>query len=102
MKMNLKNFLSKVKLTIKKDSSWNEYGYKTIQFRDELEMTHRKLGDFAWINQSEIEIEIPDDLINKPVETTNEQPKIKCTHPKRKGNTPYCRIYKGRCTCKKG
>lgn len=51
-------------------------------------MTHKKFGDFAWIGQEEIEIEIPDKLFNKPVETTNERPlecpnedSVKCTYP---------------------
>lgn len=33
MKINLKDFLSKVKLTTIKKSSWNEDGYKNIQFK---------------------------------------------------------------------
>lgn len=77
MKMNLEEFFKKIKLTTTKDSRWFEDGYKTIQFRNTgLAMTHKTKGDFAWIYPSEIEIEIPDELINKPVETTNEQPKI--------------------------
>lgn len=77
MKMNLKEFLKLCKLTTVEKSSWNEDGYRAIQFQQTLQMTHKKFGDFAWIGQEEIEIEIPDNLlINKPVETTNEQPKV--------------------------
>lgn len=41
-----------------------------------------------------------DKLINKPVETTNEQPKCKIPHKGRK----WCSVYKGICKCysKKG
>jgi len=40
------------------------------------------------------------ELINKPVETTNEQPKCKIPHKGRK----WCSVYKGICKCysKKG
>lgn len=98
MKINLKDFLSKVKLTTIKKSSWNEDGYKNIQFKKELEMTHKKFGDFAWIGQEEIEIEIPDKLFNKPVETTNEQPKIMCYKHDASNNKLHCSTCKNYCT----
>jgi len=78
MKISLDKFLKQIKLTTKGSSSWNEEGYKEIRFRPgDLAMNHKKKGDFAWISPSEIEIEIPDNLlINKPLTATNEQPKF--------------------------